>query len=133
MRSIGIFMGGTDAANACWRCARAARAAGIFAGDRDRHHLGNPNLAAFARQPPAMTAPASRSTRATSPPSSRATICRSAPAARNLERCCIGAPTLAVIVADNQRPVLLPLQTMGVLRVLTDAPSEAAIAAAARD
>jgi UDP-2,4-diacetamido-2,4,6-trideoxy-beta-L-altropyranose hydrolase len=39
-----------------------------------------------------------------------------------------------VIAADNQRPVLLPLQDMGVLRVLADEPpTAAAIAGTVRE
>jgi UDP-2,4-diacetamido-2,4,6-trideoxy-beta-L-altropyranose hydrolase len=38
------------------------------------------------------------------------------------ERCCIGAPTLAVVVAENQRPVLEPLVALGVLVAADEAP-----------
>lgn len=33
------------------------------------------------------------------------------------ERCCLGAPTIALVTADNQREVLQPLQGLGVLAV----------------
>lgn len=38
------------------------------------------------------------------------------------ERCCIGAPTLAMIAADNQRKVLYPLQALGVLHAVPEVP-----------
>lgn len=42
------------------------------------------------------------------------------------ERCCIGAPTLAVVVADNQRHVLDPLAKLDVLWPVTHYPPTAA-------
>lgn len=43
------------------------------------------------------------------------------------ERCCLGAPTLAVVVADNQRQVLGPLADLGVM-ALAPEPTVAALA-----
>lgn len=64
------------------------------------------------------------------------------------ERCCIGTPTLAVVVADNQQQVLGPLADLGVMALapeptvaalapriralLDDAPRRRALAAAAQ-
>ncbi|HNK17949.1 MAG TPA: UDP-2,4-diacetamido-2,4,6-trideoxy-beta-L-altropyranose hydrolase, partial [Piscinibacter sp.] len=135
VRSIGIFMGGTDAANASLLALRALRGRLGFRGAIEiATTSGNPNLAALRE-----AAACDTDTRITLDQGdlaaffARHDLQLGAGGGATWERCCIGAPTLAVIVADNQRPVLLPLQTMGVLRVLTDAPSEAAIAAAARE
>ncbi|MBK6850099.1 MAG: UDP-2,4-diacetamido-2,4,6-trideoxy-beta-L-altropyranose hydrolase [Burkholderiales bacterium] len=38
------------------------------------------------------------------------------------ERCCTGAPSVAVIVADNQRSVILPIAGLGVLSVVDIVP-----------
>jgi UDP-2,4-diacetamido-2,4,6-trideoxy-beta-L-altropyranose hydrolase len=41
------------------------------------------------------------------------------------ERCCIGAPTLACVVAENQRQVLEPIAALGVLELCADLRAEA--------
>ncbi len=136
VRSIGIFMGGTDAANVSMLAWRALRESlGFRGGIEIATTSGNPNL-------PALREAAARDagTRlALGQPDLAAFFARhdlqiGAGGGATWERCCIGAPTLAVIAADNQRPVLLPLQDLGVLRVLADEPpSQATIAAAARE
>ncbi len=136
VRSIGIFMGGTDAANVSMLAWRALREGLGFRGAIEiATTSGNPNLAALREA-------ASRDAGtqlALDQPDLAAFFARhdlqiGAGGGATWERCCIGAPTLAVIAADNQRPVLLPLQALGVLRVLADEPpSQAAIAAAARE
>lgn len=136
VRSIGIFMGGTDAANVSLLALHALRERIGFRGAVEiASTAGNPHLAAL-HDAAARHAP----TRITlDQPDLAAFFARhdlqiGAGGGATWERCCIGAPTLAVIVADNQRPVLLPLQQMGVLRVLADEPpTEAAIAEAARE
>lgn len=42
------------------------------------------------------------------------------------ERCCLGAPTIALIVADNQRQVLLPLADLQVLSLIEQERPDAA-------
>ena len=134
--SIGIFMGGTDAANVSMLALRALRESLGFRGPVEiATTSGNPNL-------PALREAVSRdggTPLTLDQPDLAAFFARhdlqiGAGGGATWERCCIGAPTLAVIAADNQRPVLLPLQAMGVLRVLPEEPpSQAAIAAAARE
>ncbi len=136
VRSIGVFMGGTDAANVSMLACRALRETLGFRGAIEiATTSGNPNL-------PELREAAARDAGTLlvlDQPDLAAFFARhdlqiGAGGGATWERCCIGAPTLAVIVADNQRPVLLPLQSMGVLRVLADEPpSQAAIAAAARE
>lgn len=136
VHSIGIFMGGTDAANVSLPALRALRERLGFRGEIEvATTSGNPNLAALREA--AARWPATRLT--LDQPDLAAFFARhdlqiGAGGGATWERCCIGAPSLATITADNQRPVLLPLQSMGVLRVLPDEPpTEAAIADAARD
>jgi spore coat polysaccharide biosynthesis predicted glycosyltransferase SpsG len=38
------------------------------------------------------------------------------------ERCCIGVPTLALILAENQRMVLEPLSQLGVVKIVSEFP-----------
>lgn len=40
------------------------------------------------------------------------------------ERCAVGAPSLALIVADNQRQVLEPIESLGVLRCVAQTSSD---------
>lgn len=139
VRSIGIFMGGTDAANLSLLALRALRERLGFRGAVEiASTSGNPNLAALHD-----AAARDAHTRITLDQGDLAAFFArhdlqiGAGGGATWERCCIGAPTLAVIAADNQRPVLLPLQGMGVLRVLTtpgdEPPGEDSIAEAARD
>lgn len=136
VRSIGLFMGGTDAANLSLLALRALRERLGFRGEIEiATTSGNPNLAALRE-----AAAASAGTRLTLDQAdlagffARHDLHVGAGGGATWERCCIGAPTLALIAADNQRPVLLPLQGLGVLRVLAqEPPTEAAIADAARD
>ncbi len=136
VRSIGIFMGGTDAANFSLLALRALRERLAFRGGIEvATTAGNPNLAALREA--TVRWPDTRVT--LDQPDLAAFFARhdlqiGAGGGATWERCCIGAPTLAVIAADNQRPVLLPLQRLGVLCVLAEEPpNEAAIAQAARE
>ncbi len=138
--SIGIFMGGTDAANVSLLALRALRARLGFAGTVEiATTSGNPQLAALREA----AARDERDTRVVlDQPDlaeffARHDLQLGAGGGATWERCCIGAPTLALVVADNQRAVLPPLQQLGVLRVLEtpgDAPpTETNIADAARE
>lgn len=134
VRSIGLFMGGTDAANFSLLALRALRDGVGFGGAIEiATTSGNPNLAALREA-------VDERTRLTLDQSDLAAFFArhdlqiGAGGGATWERCCMAAPTLALIVADNQRAVLLPLQDLGVLRVLADEPpSQAAIADAARE
>jgi UDP-2,4-diacetamido-2,4,6-trideoxy-beta-L-altropyranose hydrolase len=136
VRSIGIFMGGTDAANLSLLALRALRERLGFRGTVEiASTSGNPNLTdlhAAAARDDRLNVTLDQSDLAAF--FARHDLQIGAGGGATWERCCIGAPTLAVIAADNQRPVLLPLQQMGVLQVLAEEPpSEAAIAEAARE
>ncbi|WP_341891838.1 UDP-2,4-diacetamido-2,4,6-trideoxy-beta-L-altropyranose hydrolase [Variovorax sp. YR752] len=135
VRSVGIFMGGTDAAGLSAVALDALEQIGFPGTIEIATTQGNPHLDALR-------------TRATSRPRLAITLDQpdladffarhdlqiGAGGGATWERCCIGAPTLAAIAADNQRPVLLPLQQMGVLRVLADEPpTAAAIATGVRE
>jgi UDP-2,4-diacetamido-2,4,6-trideoxy-beta-L-altropyranose hydrolase len=135
VRSIGIFMGGTDAAGLSAVALDALETIGFPGRIEIATTQGNPHLAALLERA------AARSNLAITldQPDLAGFFARhdlqiGAGGGATWERCCIGAPTLAVIAADNQRPVLLPLQQMGVLRVIAEEPPTiAAIAAATRE
>ncbi len=136
VHSIGLFMGGTDAANFSLLALRALRDGAGFGGAIEiATTSGNPNLAALRE-----AIAGDERTRLTLDQSDLAAFFArhdlqiGAGGGATWERCCVGAPTLALIAADNQRAVLLPLQDLGVLRVLADEPpSQATIADAARE
>lgn len=116
--SVGVFMGGSDIANATEAACGAVRSAlgpGVVVNvvstganphlDRLRRFVnddGNmslsldlPDLAAFF---------------------ARHDLQIGAGGGATWERCCVGAPTIAIAFADNHVPVLEPLETLGVLR-----------------
>lgn len=115
VRSIGIFMGGTDARGLSASALRACREEAGFEGDieivttranprhrelialasrwpRTRVSLDLPHLAGFF---------------------GRHDVQIGAGGGAMWERCCIGAPTLAVVAADNQRAVIAELARLG--------------------
>ncbi|MDP2264426.1 MAG: UDP-2,4-diacetamido-2,4,6-trideoxy-beta-L-altropyranose hydrolase [Hydrogenophaga sp.] len=122
VRSIGIFMGGTDPGGVSGRVLAACRVAG-FAGSIEvvstsasphLHELRNactqdpcvvltldePDLAAFF---------------------ARHDLQIGAGGGASWERCCIGAPTIAIAVAANQAAVVPGLATLGAVRAATEA------------
>lgn len=124
VRSIGIFMGGTDEANLSELALTVLRNHVAFTGPVEiATTSGNPNLARLRR-----AAEAGGATRVTlDQPELAAFFARhdlhlGAGGGATWERCCIGAPTLAMIAAPNQREVLLPLQFLGVVCVVTTEP-----------
>lgn len=135
VRSIGIFMGGTDAAGLSAVALDALEQIGFPGGIEIATTQGNPHLAALRARVasrPLLTITLDQPDLADF--FARHDLQIGAGGGATWERCCIGAPTLAVIAADNQRPVLLPLQQMGVLRVIADEPpTAAAIATATRE
>lgn len=135
VRSIGIFMGGTDAAGLSAVALDALEQIGFPGTIEIATTGGNPHLAALRARAAARPRLAlTLDQRDLADFFARHDLQIGAGGGATWERCCIGAPTLAVIAADNQRPVLLPLQDMGVLRVLAEQPpTAAAIAAAVRE
>jgi UDP-2,4-diacetamido-2,4,6-trideoxy-beta-L-altropyranose hydrolase len=124
VKSIGIFMGGTDDANLSELALAVVRNHVAFTGPVEiATTSGNPNLPRLRR-----AAEASARTRLTlDQPDLAAFFARhdlhlGAGGGATWERCCIGAPTLAMIAAPNQREVLLPLQYLGVVCVVPTAP-----------
>lgn len=122
VQSIGIFMGGTDAADLSRLAWHATRDLAGFGGRIEIATThGNPNLPALQ----ARVAGDPLTTITLDQPDLSAFYARhdlqiGAGGGATWERCCIGAPTLALLAASNQYPVLLPLQSLGVM-VLVDA------------
>ena len=124
--SIGIFMGGADALNLSETAFDACRVLAGFEGEIEiattTHNL---NLERLTRR----IAADHLTTLSLDQGDLAAFFARhglhiGAGGGATWERCCIGAPTLAAIVAANQRPVLLPLQARGVIElVLQDPPT----------
>lgn len=135
VRSIGIFMGGTDAAGLSSVALDALEQIGFSGSIEVATTQGNPHLVALrARAASRPRLAIILDQRDLADFFARHDLQIGAGGGATWERCCIGAPTLAVIAADNQRPVLLPLQQMGVLRVIADEPpTAAAIATATRE
>jgi UDP-2,4-diacetamido-2,4,6-trideoxy-beta-L-altropyranose hydrolase len=135
VRSIGIFMGGTDAAGLSAVALDALEQIGFPGTIEIATTRGNPHLSALrARAASRPRLAITLDQRDLADFFARHDLQIGAGGGATWERCCIGAPTLAAIAADNQRPVLLPLQQMGVLRVIADEPpSAAAIATATRE
>jgi UDP-2,4-diacetamido-2,4,6-trideoxy-beta-L-altropyranose hydrolase len=118
VRSIGIFMGGTDPRNACAAALLACRERAGFDGpveivsSRSSPHLAH--LARLCGQWPDTTLTLDL-------PDLREFFARhdlqlGSGGGAALERCCIGAPTLAIAVADNQLVALPHLSAQGVLQ-----------------
>ena len=124
VRSIGVFMGGADAADLSSQVLRACREQIHFRGEVEfvttRHNPHHDALQALASRWP--------DTKVTLDlPDLTAFLARhdlqvGAGGGATWERCCIGAPTLALVVADNQRHVLEPLAQLGVLHALLQGP-----------
>jgi len=127
--SIGIFMGGADAPNLSERAWQGLREMAGFTGGieiaatRANPHL--PRLAALAAGDAATTLSVDAANLAAF--FGRHELHVGAGGSATWERCCLGAPTLAVIAAENQRSVLLPLAQADVFTLvaqeLPDAPA----------
>lgn len=114
--SIGVFMGGIDGANASMRVIEAIDASCFDGAVEIVSTAQNPNLpelsAAVAARPGA--------TLSLDLPDLAGFFARhdlqiGAGGGASWERCCIGAPTLLLVVADNQRAVVPDLAVMGVI------------------
>jgi UDP-2,4-diacetamido-2,4,6-trideoxy-beta-L-altropyranose hydrolase len=128
VHSIGIFMGGADAGNFSARALEGCRQAGGFDGPVEiATTTSNPHLEdleAAARRD-------GRTTLSVNLPELSGFFARhdlqiGASGGATWERCCIGAPTLGLIVADNQKQVLLPLSRLGVVHALPSVRPDAA-------
>lgn len=131
--SIGICMGGADAANLNLAALTACRKLAGFTGEVEiATTSANPHLPALRER--LLTDPRTRLT--LDQPDLAAFFARhdlhiGAGGGSTWERCCLGAPTLALIAAANQKPVLLPLEELGVLELIRDeSPTAEAIAEA---
>lgn len=115
--SIGIFMGGTDSGRRTLVALDGCRAAGFAGPIEVVATQGNPHLAELRRRVGADA----NATLTLDLPDLSAFFARhdlqvGAGGGATWERCCIGAPTLAMAVAQNQHAVLEPLLALGVLR-----------------
>lgn len=122
VRSVGIFMGGIDRLNLSASALVGLRSTAGFNGPveivttRSNPHLAELQAAAAADGALTLTLDA---------PDlagffGRHELHIGAGGGATWERCCLGAPTIAVIVAENQRHVLRPLATMHVLDLVEE-------------
>lgn len=122
--SIGIFMGGTDENNLSALAYEACRNGAGFNGRIEIATTAS-NRHIIALQ--ALATSDSRLLITLDQPDLAAFFCRhdlqiGAGGGASWERCCIGAPTIGVIAADNQIPVILPLGQIGVLWPVASIP-----------
>lgn len=117
VRSIGIFMGGVDVHNHSSMALDSCELAGFRGPVEVVSTAANPHLSMLRQRI------ATRSTWSLSEdlPSlttffSRHDVQIGAGGGSTWERCCIGVPTLALILAENQRMVLEPLSRLAVLQ-----------------
>lgn len=133
VRSIGVFMGGVDAGEHSGLVLSALRAIDFAGPVEIVSTQANPNLADL-RRIVAQDPPASLSIDL---PDLSAFFARhdiqvGAGGGASWERCCIGVPTLLVIVAENQRAVAPQLAAEGIV-ALADRPERTVIAAELED
>jgi UDP-2,4-diacetamido-2,4,6-trideoxy-beta-L-altropyranose hydrolase len=133
IRSIGVFMGGTDPDGASARALRCLREEVGFDGPVEvastsaNPHL--PELRAACAASPGTTLTLDQPELASF--FARHDLQIGAGGGATWERCCIGAPTLALTLAENQRSVLTPLASLDVLTSIDDIPpSDTAMRAA---
>ncbi|MEI8265166.1 MAG: UDP-2,4-diacetamido-2,4,6-trideoxy-beta-L-altropyranose hydrolase [Betaproteobacteria bacterium] len=123
--SIGIFLGGSDAGGYSLRALEVCTRAGFTGPVEVVATSAHPHLSALqeaARRRP-------QTTLSLDLPDLAAFFARhdlqiGASGGSTWERCCIGAPTLAVMVAENQRMVLEPLAGLGVLEAVLEYPND---------
>ena len=125
--SIGICMGDADTLNLSETAYDACRVLAAFEGEIEiATAAGNPHLERLRWR----TAADAGTLLSLDPPDLEAFFARhdvliGSGGETTWERCCVGAPTLAVIAAPNQRATLLPLQQQGALELLSDEPPTA--------
>lgn len=132
VRSVGIFMGGIDRLNGSLAALKGLRDTANFKGaveivtTRSNPHLAALETAAAADGQVQLTidAPDLASF------FGRHDLHIGAGGGATWERCCLGAPSIAVVVAENQRQVLLPLARLKVLDLVEqEAPGDSVIGA----
>ena len=132
VRSIGVFMGGADEGNYAAMAWRALREHLAFTGPVEIVSTSaNPHLDSLhelAARDPAVDISLDL-------PDLCAFFARhdlqvGAGGGATWERCCLGSPTVAIVVAENQRQVLTPLTDRRVLRIGPHTPPTAADIAA---
>lgn len=134
VRSIGIFMGGVDQAGWTPRIVDALRNDAGFAGRIAIAATSqNPRAAALAERAAQGQFDLLCDLPSLSAFFSAHDLQIGAAGGATWERCCMGAPTLAIAVADNQREVLDPLSGLGALATIPSLdPSPGDIAKAVR-
>lgn len=121
VRSIGIFMGGTDPDGISARVLAACRAAGFAGAIEVVSTSANPHLSALREACAADAA----TTLTLDQPNLAAFFAHhdlqiGAGGGATWERCCIGAPTIAIAVAANQQAVVPGLASLGAVRAATE-------------
>lgn len=118
VRSIGVFMGGTDPDGVSARVLYACRDEGGFQGSIEVVSTSaNPRLEALRNLCAAVPGTTlSLDLPDLAPFYARHDLQIGAGGTATYERCCIGAPTIALAVASNQLAVIPALASMGVLR-----------------
>lgn len=117
VRSIGIFMGGTDPGGACGAALLGCREVAGFSGPVE---IVSSPLSPHFSQLQALCARWPDTRLSADLPDLAAFFSRhdlqiGAGGSATWERCCVGVPTVACLVADNQRSVLPYLEAQGVL------------------
>ena len=135
VRSIGIFMGGVDAADVSSVVVAAIDECGFSGPVEIVSTAANPNLPALEARVAART----DCRLVTDLPDLAAFLARhdlqvGAAGGATWERCCLGVPTLLLVVADNQRPVAAALAEEDIVATTEplDAVDPTSIAAALR-
>jgi UDP-2,4-diacetamido-2,4,6-trideoxy-beta-L-altropyranose hydrolase len=128
VRSVGIFMGGIDRLHQSAAALRGLRETAQFTGNVEIVTTsGNPNLNALRE---VATADGRAQLTVDAPDLAsffgRHELHIGAGGGATWERCCLGAPSIAVIVAENQRQVLLPLAKLDVLDLVEQEAPDAA-------
>ncbi len=120
VRSVGIFMGGADLAGLSLRVLHALRETVRFTGGVEialtSSHPQFERLREIAEHDSATNILVNA--RDLSDFFGRHELHIGAGGGATWERCCVGAPTLAIVAAPNQRDVLLPLVKSGVVEVV---------------
>jgi UDP-2,4-diacetamido-2,4,6-trideoxy-beta-L-altropyranose hydrolase len=122
VRSIGICMGGTDLGRYSELALRACRTIVKFEGDIEvATTSANPHLVELR----ALCAAFPRTIVTVDQPNLARFFAAhdlqiGAGGGSTWERCCMGAPSIAMVMAENQRSVLLPLRVLGVVDVFED-------------
>jgi UDP-2,4-diacetamido-2,4,6-trideoxy-beta-L-altropyranose hydrolase len=123
VRSIGIFMGGADIHNHSSMVLDACEIVGFSGPIEVVSTSANPNLSSLRER--IASQPKWRLNEDL--PSLATFFARhdlqiGAGGGSTWERCCIGVPTLALILAENQRMVLNPLEQLAILQIVRQVP-----------